>query len=302
LIVDPIFDDLGTLTVWLSEQDSGGSGVITQLQDLYAEDPHRILGILTRSFEPGDYERLDSDLGTLLRLTQESDTLITALYNLRDAKSHKQRLEANKTLKSSLVKEGFQYSHSFSAVLHSRILKAGSSIESDKSLYSYMSKWKKLEQNLGFELPMNIVGFLLATANSEIESSQIFNEACKIQSVLWPRGSSVRQSVLSFYNQFKTDGFRTERLLAAQLCSDNITEVSLLESDWLQKVHEIICENGQAKLVIPQNLKTQICKSISELHVTPVDTNGLFFYPRVKSVQYKQELVILTVELAEAVV
>ncbi|WP_068546534.1 protein DpdJ [Thalassotalea crassostreae] len=303
LIVDPVFDDdLNTLTIWLSEQDSGGSGVITQLQDLYADDPHRILGILTRSFEPGDYERLDSDLNALLRLSQENTNITDALYNLRDSKSHHQRIDANKALKLSLIKEGFQFSHSFSAVLHSRIVKSGSSSESDKNLFNYMSKWKEIEHLLGFELPMNIIGFLLATQNSSIESTQIFDSACKIQSVLWPRGSAVRQSVLSFYNQFKTDGYRTERLLAAQLCRDDISEVSLHETDWLSQLHELIREHGVAKLVIPQKLKTNICKAISELHVTPVDTNGLFFYPRVKSVQYKKESAILTIELAEAVV
>lgn len=303
LIVDPVFDDdFDNLTVWLSEQDSGGSGVITQLQDLYAEDPHRILGILTRSFAPGDYEKLDNDLNALLRLSQEDNNIAAALKSLRDSQSHQQRLETNKALKSSLIKEGFQYSHSFSAVLHSRIIKAGSSSETDKKLFSYLTKWNEIEHSLGFELPMNIVGFLLATESSTIESSQIFDTACKIQSVLWPRGSSVRQSVLSFYNQFKTDGYRTERLLAAQLCRDNIAEVSLLETDWLPQLHDLISEHGQAKLVIPQNLKNQICKAISELHVTPVDTNGLFFYPRVKSVQYKKESAILIIELAEAVV
>lgn len=304
LVVDPIFEENSDiLNIWLSEQDSGGSGVITQLQDLYAEDPHRVLGVLSRNFEAGDYERLDIDLQEVLKSIQENTSVKEMVFKLRNVETYKERITANKSLKNALIRQGFQYSHSFSAVLYSRILKSGSNQESDIMLSKYLDRWKKIEFDLGMEIPMNIAGLLLvATDEVSTDKSEYFERACKIQSVLWPRGSTVRQAILSFYNPFKTGGYRTERLIAAKLCKDEIDNISITEIDWLDQLHALLNNKGRGNLVIPRGLKEKIASALSKIHVTPVDTNGLLFYPRMKAVKYLNDDTILTIELAEAII
>lgn len=304
LVADPVFEsNTNSLTIWLSEQDSGGSGVITQLQDLYSEDPHRLLGILARTFEPGDYERLDTDLTTLLAHSVEESDISLAFENLRNSTSHQERIAANKLLKASITRKGFQFSHSFSAVLHSRILKSGSSQESDKALLSYLSNWRDLQTDLGVELPMPIAGLMLAIKmNPCLSNQQLFEFSCKIQSVLWPRGNAVREAILSYYNPFKMGGFRTERMLAAKMCSQHIDFIEYNETDWLQSLHGILSQKGRCDLIVERDQKNEISRVVSSVHVTPLDTNGLLFYPRLKAFNFLDENVVLTWELAEAIV
>lgn len=292
-----------SIVVWLSEQDSGGVGVISQFQELYSEDPFRLLGLLTRSFEPGDYEQLDSDLFSFLKSTQESTNLSGAIENLRNTLSYEDRVVANKELRSIIIKEGFQFSHSFSAVLHSRILRSGSNEESDRKLLDYLIIWKNMEDEIGIEIPMNITSLLISINESTtLNPASIFNKSCKIQSVLWPRGSSVRQANLAFYNAFNGGVFRSERLLAAKLCSDDVEEVFLKDQHWFNELHRLLSENGRVGLVVERKQKGNISDALSKIHSTPVDTNGLFFYPRLKTIKNRPGQILITLELAEAII
>jgi ATP-dependent Lhr-like helicase len=300
LIADPIVDySSGQLTIWLSEQDSGGTGVITQLQENYCEDPLRFLGIFSRNFGVGDYEQLGIDLQALLKCNEQSNEIVRAMNDVRLAQDHKTRLAANNALKSELGSAGFLFSHSFSAVLYSRILKPGSSSHTDIALSGYLERWVEMENDLGFELPMNLAAFVIA-AQDNISKAAIFHRACQIQSVLWPRGANVRQAALSFYNPFMASNIRTERLLAAKLCIDNTPSVTLDEDDWMSKVHGYLRNLGRVDLLIPREKRHVTDRVIAHLHVSSVDTLGLFFYPRVKSVQNRGKDVELRIELAEA--
>lgn len=291
------------LKVWLSEQDSGGSGVITQLQDLFSEDPHRLLGILARSFDPTDYERLNTDLTGLLKASFEDNGIGNAFESIRNSSSFEERLSANLQLKSSITRKGFLFSHSFSAVLHSRILKTGSSFESDRILLGYLTDWDIIQDKLGIEVPMGIVGLLLAIKNNpSVSKKELFDLSCRVQSVLWPRGSAVREAGLSYYNQFQVKKGRTERLLAAKLCNQQIELINFSNQDWLGKLHEALSQKGLCSIMIEREHRTEVSKIVSLLHVTPLDTNGLLFYPRLKAFRYKDECIELTWELAEAIV
>ncbi len=291
------------LKIWLSEQDSGGSGVITQLQDLYSEDPHRLLGIFARSFDPSDYERLDTDLTGLLKVSSEDGSISNAFESIRNSSSFEDRLIANSQLKSSITRKGFQFSHSFSAVLHSRILKAGSSVESDRVLLGYLTDWDNLQSKLEIEVPMGIVGLLLAIKNNPTVSKQeLFELSCRVQSILWPRGNAVREAGLSYYNQFQMKKGRTERLLAAKLCSQQIESIPFCEQDWFKKLHYVLSQKGLCSITIGRESRYEVSKIVSLIHVTPLDTNGLLFYPRLKAFRYINESIELTWELAEAIV
>ncbi len=304
IVADPVFEPASnSLSIWLSEQDSGGSGVITQLQDLYSEDPHRILGLLARTFDPGDYERLDTDLTALLASSFEDSSISDAFEKLRNSTSHQERIIANKLLKTSITRKGYQFSHSFSAVLHSRILKSGSSKESDKALLCYLNDWRSLQTCLGIELSMSIAGLMLAIKlNSSLSSQQLFEVSCKIQSVLWPRGKAVREAVLSYYNPFKMGGFRTERILAAKMCSQQIDSIEYNTSDWLHNLHSLLSQKGRCDLIVERHQQHEISRIVSHVHVTPLDTNGLLFYPRLKSFKYLVDKAFLAWELAEVIV
>ena len=301
LLADPVFQE-DILTIWLCEQDSGGTGIITQLQDNYTEDPLKVLNILAQSIQGSVYEQLDNDLYALLACSNTNKKVSDAFEGVRKAASYHQRIIANKDLKRILIEAGFQYSHSFATILYSRILRPGSGYETDKLLEGYLSRWQKLEEQIGFELLMNIAALAITyEINPNNPPAVIFAKTCQIQSVLWPRGNTVRQAVLAFYNPFRAQNTRTERFLVAPLCDDKTEIVTYEENNWLPRLHDALINDGRADLLLPREMSNDLSSIIATLHVTPLDMLGLLLYPRIYSIKRQMNNVVLRVELAESI-
>ncbi|KAA7023530.1 DEAD/DEAH box helicase, partial [Salmonella enterica subsp. enterica serovar Lubbock] len=142
------------------------------------------------------------------------------------------RREANKNLHLLLSQRGLRLSHSFTTVLYSRILRAGSGDDTDAQLYQLLSDWSSLETRMGIEFSMNTMAHALAVnaLGVKTDASLVFNAQCRNQNLLWPRGYTVRQAELGFYNIFCSRKITTERLLAGALFSEQIEKISLDEA------------------------------------------------------------------------
>ncbi len=304
LLVDPEFDASSLVhTIWLTEEDSGGAGIITQIQDMVSEDPLEFLNIFAKQVESSEYEQLDTDLTGLLRVYDSNVKVKASIKQVRDAMCLSERISANHQLKNTLTKEGFHYSHSFASVLHSRILKAGSSVMTDTNLIGYLVDWGKLEEKTSLELPVNIAAFVLAYAkhDSSVDNERIFNESCAIQAVLWPRGAQLRQSGLQFYNPFKLDGnTRTERKIAAKLCEDTTLKVDFALDNWHGNIQNELSSSGRVDLFINRENCSELNQVIAKLHTKPIDTFGLLLYPRITLINYQAQNLVMRIELAEA--
>ena len=289
------------IDIWVSETESGGIGIISALQDLYRTDPMRVLNALHKSLQPGDYERLDRDLQAILEASSETSPVERSLAGIRDAHSLKDRIDANNEMKNIFSSEGFLCSHSFLAVLHSRILRPGSTSESDKELLRHLSFWDSLEDDINLELPIHIVSFVLAWNDVGADGIEgIFKKLCEIQSRLWVRGSVVREESLKHYNQFDRDNNQTERLLGAMAYVDRTPETRYTADGWLEVVHQYLRQDGQVDLIVNRADSAQIPKILATLHVKALDLHGLLFHPRLVSVARLDEQLRLRFELAEA--
>jgi hypothetical protein len=302
ITADVVLDDTkpSEITVWLSETESGGIGVITALQDLYAADPLKVLSAFYRCLQPGDYEQLDRDLQRVLELSLTDSPIVNSLQDVRDAKIFQSRITSNENLKTTFSSEGFLYSHSFSSVLHSRILRPGSSRSSDEQLLQYINRWLVLESGLGLELPIHITSFILAyeeTVGSN--QTEVFEKLCDIHSRLWVRGDSVRQESLKYYNPFDRENNRTERLLGAMACVDRTSETRFTDDGWIEVVHQYLRQEGQVDLIVDRIDRATIPTILATLHVNPIDIHGLFLFPRVISVSRRDDQFRFRLELSE---
>jgi ATP-dependent Lhr-like helicase len=224
--------------------------------------------------------------------------------NIRRAGDLESRLTANRMLKKTLTAQGFHFSHSFASVLHSRVLRSGSSSVTDENLANYLADWERLELKVALELPLNIVALILAFSRHEstIDNVRIFAESCAIQSVLWPRGAQLRESALQFYNPFRMNtSTRTERKIAAKLCKDTTVVIGVFGSEWHDALHDELRHSGRADLFISGDSHSELNMVISLLHTTPIDTYGLLVYPRIVRMSHKSKNITLRIELAESV-
>ncbi|CAM4326310.1 protein DpdJ [Klebsiella quasivariicola] len=290
------------LEIWLCEMESGGSGILIRLQKKWAEDPVSFLNVLVRNLSASDYEQIDYDLRTVLQMLQTDYALRMAISAVREASNMDARREANKNLHLLLSQRGLRLSHSFTTVLYSRILRAGSGDDTDAQLYQLLSDWSSLETRMGIEFSMNTMAHALAVnaLGVKTDASLVFNAQCRNQNLLWPRGYTVRQAELGFYNIFCSRKITTERLLAGALFSEQIEKISLDEADWLGQLHMALCKAGRAELQLTRAQRNQLHQVINTVQIEPVDHLGLLLYPRLGEVRREQDVLILRIELAEA--
>ena len=287
-----------TIVVWLSEKDEGGSGIITVLERKYLDDTLGVLNTFARMVQVGTYEQLDVDLTALLE-KRFLDTRIDYAFNkVRTASSYAARLQAMNTLRPAVVESGFDFSHSFSAVLFSRILRANSNKKTDETLFKYLTQWTALEARVELELPINIMAVVIAAAE---DPGDIFKRACEIQSVMWPRGSDVRREALPFYNPFQANEQRTDRLLVAKICQDTTTEVIYLSTKWLEQLYKVLEELARVDLMVSRDYINDISNIVTRINITPLDTYGLLLYPRIASMRRELNNIRVRIELSEVV-
>ncbi|MCB5298799.1 protein DpdJ [Yersinia intermedia] len=289
------------LEIWLCEMESGGSGILIRLQQKWAEDPVTFLNVLVRNLSASDYEQIDYDLRTVLHMLQTDDALRQAMAAVREAGNMDARREANKNLHLQLSQRGLRLSHSFTTVLYSRILRVGSSENTDEQLYELLTNWVALEAHSGIEFTLNTMAHALAVKNlgEHTDASVVFNAQCRHQNLLWPRGYTIRQAELSFYNMFCSRKVMTERLLAGALFSVHSETISLENTDWLMQLHSALCKEGCAELQLPREQLNRLHQVITTVQIVPVDHLGLLLYPRLGEVRREQEKLILRIELAE---
>ena len=294
--------DANELTIWISEEEGGGIGIVSQLQDIHKDDPSKFLNILHRCLQSGDYEQLDQDLCSILKVAVVDGPIKACFSAVREATNYRDRLAANREMKFVLSAEGYLFSHSFSAVLHSRILRPGSGIKSDRQLMEYLDRWYMLEGACGLEIPMHILAFVVATEEEGIAHPiKVFEKACNIASTLWVKGSSARQISLDYFNRFQGNNLRTERLLGVRGCVDRTPETRYTNIGWLEAVHQHLDREGSVDLVVDREDSNSIPNILATIHVEPLDTHGLFFFPRLKSVSRVADHIRLRLELAESV-
>ncbi|WP_029866501.1 protein DpdJ [Pseudomonas taeanensis] len=290
------------LEVWLSEAEAGGNGIISRLEQAYFEDPLRVLNTLARSLQPGDYEQIDFDLYQLLEQVVPGGRLADALAAVRGAGDLQQRRDANAELHRVLLCEGFTLSHSFLSVLHSRALRPGSNDSTDADLLDLLSNWRALEADSGIEWGLNIAAHAMAAKELGRQASpvEVFQGLCRNQGLLWPRGNSIRQSELSYYNPFQNGVATTERLLGSLLFAEQQPHVQF-SPDYLAELHKALCRAGRADLLLPRAQITKVSQLIAEIQLQPVDHSGLWLYPRIGAMTRLQDGLVLRVELAEAI-
>ncbi|TVL50792.1 hypothetical protein AYI98_07630 [Shewanella algae] len=292
-------EDCEVLEIWLTESEPGGCGIISRLSDAYYSDPMRILNILVCSLQPGDYEQIDYDLFNLLGLLNEDVALQEAVANVRFALSHTERKSANKELRHLMRDVGFSLTHSFMTVLYSRLLRPGSDEHSDVKTLKLLTDWQQLEQQSGIEWGLNIAAHALVSAEHQVNACEHFRALCINQGMLWPRGYTIRQTELNYYNPFLSNHAFTERLLGELLFSEKTRSLTL-EEDWLSNIHEILRKSGRVDLILERNQVHRVLEVITELQVVPLDHLGLLLYPRIGSVRRSLGRLILRIELAEA--
>lgn len=124
-------------------------------------------------------------------------------------------------------------------------------------LLQLQQDWRQQEQRLGIELPQRVYAFTCSQSSAldqqlqQASQGQHNLESWRLNTcngLLWPRGHTIRDSWLTWYNPYSFAG-PTERLLLAHVVQHSCAQVALSQPDWMQQCHQHLENNGKCELL-----------------------------------------------------
>lgn len=278
--------------IWITESTIGGGGVIEEILTRYAADPANFFRLATSALEPSDFEIVDSELTRLLELIETNDEINNAVAEARVAEGYNELKQASDNLRKALSEQGILVTHPVITAINARILRPGSTPQTDKLLLDLIHLWHQEEARLGIEIDARVFAYIASSNNNLDQALQHLglvqpNPYWRFQVIyglLWARGNTISSRALSSYNPFialpEPDREILLNVLQASECI-----IMLDETDWRQQI-ETAFNCGMSVLLIgrPEALE-ELKLAILQLVAEPIELGFLQVYPLVEGVQ-----------------
>jgi hypothetical protein len=296
--------------IWITESTPGGAGVVEQLVEHYADDPRRFYSLVESALGPGDAEVIDGELTRLLELaTTDQDTLADRLREVRSAVGNEDRFRKHRALLAEMSGRGMVPSHPVVAALQARVLRPGSSPDTDKLLLYLVRRWKRLEEILGIEIDARVFAHVAAldgqvaarvgnvVGNAGAGDNWAFNT---IYGLLWPRGAAVRAHALRGYNPF-ADEPEADRHVVLDVVRATGDIVPLTAPDWRVRATESLTRAGTVRVTAAAGHADELRRELLGLAAQPIEVDFLALYPQLHAVERSADGLSAVLRLREAV-
>jgi len=306
--------DSDSVEVWFTERHPGGNGLVEEFMRRYAEDPRRFFATVSSNLGMGEFEIIDHQLSQLVNILagdndKGSSGSAELVRKFRGAKSQEEMARCSKSLRRSLMLEGFSPFHGFLVALGNRILRAGSGAAMDTYLSRVLGQWQSEEKRIGIEIGLRVMTYYLsqsdaidrviADVGALPEGDRRAWRSGAISGLLWPRGQAIRRSSLHIRNPF-TELPLVERLLVAESIVGDRVCVSMQEKNWLEKVIEQLAAGWQVTLTCQESERGNLAAALNELVTNPVESGYLRAYARLQGIRQTRSRIEADIELVEA--
>jgi hypothetical protein len=294
--------------VWLSEDGPGGGGIVEEIARRAAEDPRRFLRLMEAALMPTDFVTVDAELRRILQWADSDPSIRAALEAFRSAEGNDAAWQAFEALRDELNRRGVIASHAVMAATSARVLRPGSSAETDSVLRDLVDRWSNQEARLGVEVDARVFAYACADDDSlDLALEEVAARAPgdlrqwrfgTVFSLLWPRGTAVRSQGLSFRSPYADSPLPDPDLVADQLRAQ-VPRVSLGSQTRADEISEHLRLSGHVELVGSTSERVQLRREAVTLVATPVDVGGLLLYPRVVGLKTRPTETAVVLELRE---
>jgi ATP-dependent helicase YprA (DUF1998 family) len=306
--------ELGLAEVWITEREPGGNGLIEEFIRRYAEDPRRFFSLVRANLGMGEFEKIDHQLVNLFQTLGEeaepgNSESAELIRKFRASESREQMANTFKSLRHSLLREGYAPFHGFLVSVANRVLRPGSGPATDKYLSKVLRQWQIEEERVGIEIDLRVMTYFLSQSDeidrvvTDLSGVPVGEKGAwrssAIGGLLWPRGQAIRRSNLQIRNSF-TDLPLVERLLVAEAIVDSRLCVAVLESDWLGKTAEQLASGRQVTLTCPESERSKLASALNSLLTNPVESGYLRTYARLQGIRHTRSTIEADIELVEA--
>ncbi|MBL0935972.1 MAG: DEAD/DEAH box helicase [Rhizobiaceae bacterium] len=299
--------------IWISEMTPGGNGQIEVAQSQYVEDPRRFFSLMTAALRDNDFSLSDYQLGRFLTSVVESDSadpLPTAVRAFRSASGAEENHASFTALRHTLAEEGFVTFHAFIVALANRILRPGTSSDSDAFFLDAMRLWDAEEVRLGIELDARVLAHRLARSD-DIDAALALSGMDPptvdpgqwrfgvIYGLLWPRGAHIRQSGLRPYSPFADLPLPDPLLLRSYLAEDAAL-IDVEAEGWQELCLDRLAEVGAATLICRMAASSLLADALSFLATNPAQSGYLSVFARVQAVRRVENAFHVVLDVPEA--
>ena len=292
-------------TIWITEDQPGGTGIIEAALDRIIEDPMRFWAVVSSALGPSDGERVDRNLRRYLRARAEGSLSeqVSAVQEDGDLQS---TTRAWASLRKGLYELGVEADQTITGALASRLLRPGADARVEGLARQLLDVWDGVETTLGIEVDLRVVAHLAAkrpgiikqlasVVGAEMQRNEL--AVGQIVGLLWARGSALRSSGLQAYNPYNVLP-PTERLLLAHIAEAPDPEVDADHLNWRAQLDGYLCDHGSATIICRDD--PQASSTIEDLLVAPTVADVLEFHPRVVGVTRSAVDMRIHVDLREA--
>lgn len=296
--------------IWISETVPGGAGILEQFVRDYSLDPRRFWRIAAGILRSTDAEEIDTQLQRVLTLAPEPN-VARAMSEVRQTfvEGQEALAQAVAQLRLRLAEMGVSTSHSVQSAVAMRILRPGTSPETDAALGGVIGDWRASEDRFGIDVDVRTQAYL-ASADQRLdgvltrrvetnEMQQRMVRYASLLGLLWFRGGVARSLGFGASNRFHTQP-PLDRLLLHGLVSDATSVIHLEDPDWREQLVHELATSGTAQLRTDLDNRRGLQVALNELLQSPCEVGFLLLYPRLAMLTRSLDGLTASFELRES--
>lgn len=275
---------------WLLERHSGGMGFLESLHERMVVDGRAFLRLVRSTLLPGDLQRSDEDLGTLLSHAAEPDHPVwQAVMGYRQARTGSEKARALARLRSGLASCGIPPVHSTVAAIVGRIARPGTSAETDAATGLLLEEWRAAEAALGIELSVRAWkrrgADLLAVNGMALPGrSDSASQQDAIASLLWPRGWRLRSDGIASYSPYEQRLPAVPELVVSHL--DTVeSRVDVADPEAMTQIATHLADIGACRVFAATGRSRELAQLVAAVATMPIDIGDIIAFPRLSEYQ-----------------
>lgn len=295
--------------IWISESTVGGAGFLERALAKVSEDPRRFFRLFETALRPTDVEIIDEQIRFFLEVSRQEQDLACQLESYRQAVDHASHRRRFGILRDELSRVGVSTSHAVVSALVNRVVRPGSTPDTDAVLERLLMGWDDVEDRHNVEFGVRAYA-LHASRGSRTDLSAVAGGSTAIgdprwpfnviRGLLWERGWMTRGRALTSYNPYHThppaDPSLVQRSLPEPFCP-----IDLSDEHWIDACREALVYGGQAIIRATANLADELANGLADLSTRPVDAGFLQLHPVVVAIRESRRSREVHLELREVV-
>ena len=294
--------------IWITESTVGGAGFLERALARVTEDPRRFFRLFETALRPTDIEVIDEQVRIFLA-AREMPGLAERLEEYRQASDHAKHRSALFAILRELRHVGVSASQPVVSALVNRVLRPGSTPNTDSLLEELLAEWNRLEDHHDIEFGVRAFAFYASTKVQSGLGAAVGASAPTgdrrwqfniIRGLLWERGWSVSGRGLASYNTYHDHPTPAPKLVLRSL-PEAVDRIDLANEGWADACREALASEGHAVLWAAADRAEALADTLADLSTRPVEAGFLHLYPVVVAIRESGGSREVRIELREVV-